>query len=309
MNISSRNEAGWAKDEILTGQIMDVLDGTKEKDFIYTISVQGHGDYPTSDQSGSPIQVTGEGFSESYLNQLTYYANQTREMDDFIRKLLEKLSDYPEDTMVIAYGDHLPGMNFESKDLTGGSKYETPYFIWDNFGYNRRHKEEQDETLPAYRLASKVLGEMNISNGILNRFHQGMAGTKKYRSNLKMLQYDMLYGSDFISRNEETREASTLHFGFKQPKVTQVKQVDDSYLLIGEHYTAASRIYVNGILVPSEVLSPTVIKVAKNALKDGDMAVVHQVSETNEKITLNTSEEYEFHEYQVKPLYRQEDAS
>ena len=66
-------------------------------------------------RSDSPITVSGEGLSQSYLNQFTYYVNQTREMDDFIKALTEKLSDYPEDVMVIAYGDHLPGMNLEIK--------------------------------------------------------------------------------------------------------------------------------------------------------------------------------------------------
>lgn len=117
MDVKSRNEVGWAKDSILTTYIMDTLNQTKKKDIIYTISVQGHGDYPTDDQSGSPITVSGEGMSQSYLNQFTYYVNQTREMDDFIKDLTDKLSDYHEDVMVIAYGDHLPGMNLESKDL------------------------------------------------------------------------------------------------------------------------------------------------------------------------------------------------
>lgn len=89
MDIESRNEAGWAKDSVLTRYIMDTLQRTENKDVIYTISVQGHGDYPTDDQSDSPITVSGEGLSQSYLNQFTYYVNQTREMDDFIKALTE----------------------------------------------------------------------------------------------------------------------------------------------------------------------------------------------------------------------------
>ena len=34
-------------DQILTGCIMDSLDSTKGQDYVYCISVQGHGDYPT----------------------------------------------------------------------------------------------------------------------------------------------------------------------------------------------------------------------------------------------------------------------
>ena len=60
MDIESRNEAGWAKDSVLTRYIMDTLQRTENKDVIYTISVQGHGAYPTDDQSDSPITVSGD---------------------------------------------------------------------------------------------------------------------------------------------------------------------------------------------------------------------------------------------------------
>ena len=46
MNIKKWTENGWAKDTILTGCILNALDSTKGQDHIYTISVQGHGDYP-----------------------------------------------------------------------------------------------------------------------------------------------------------------------------------------------------------------------------------------------------------------------
>ena len=159
MKVKSWTEAGWAKDAVLTDYILDTMEETAEKDIIYTISVQGHGDYPTSSQEGSEIQVTGEGYSESYLNQVTYYANQIHEMDAFLEDLIGKLENCGEDTMVIAYGDHLPGLDFETDDLKEGNKYETPYFIWDNFGYNSSHRKEESENLKAWELASKVLSE------------------------------------------------------------------------------------------------------------------------------------------------------
>ncbi len=37
----------WAKDDVLTECITDALDSTDGRDMIYTISVQGHGKYPT----------------------------------------------------------------------------------------------------------------------------------------------------------------------------------------------------------------------------------------------------------------------
>ena len=42
-----RNPTGWCKDKVLVGEIEKVLDSTIGSDFVYTISVQGHGKYPS----------------------------------------------------------------------------------------------------------------------------------------------------------------------------------------------------------------------------------------------------------------------
>ena len=43
MNILQLTENGWAKDDILLTHIADALDSTEQQDFVFTISVQGHG--------------------------------------------------------------------------------------------------------------------------------------------------------------------------------------------------------------------------------------------------------------------------
>ena len=304
MNVKSWTEAGWAKDAILTDYIMDTLGKTSSRDIIYTISVQGHGDYPTSGQEDAKIQVSGEGYSESYLNQVTYYANQIHEMDEFLQELIGKLEKCGEDTMVIAYGDHLPGLDFETEDLKEGNKYETPYFIWDNFGYNSSHKEEESENLSAFELASKVLSQVNIHSGIINQFHQTMKGTKNEGKNLKLLQYDMLYGADFSHEDEEELEPTTLNYSLKPVRVTKVKENDGNYLLLGENFTEFSRVYINGILTNSTMKSSQVLEIKASALKDGDEIVIHQVSKTNSDMTLNKSDVFTFHKSLVEPLYK-----
>lgn len=309
MNVKSKNEAGWTKDEILTKYIMETLEETNTQDLIYAISVQGHGDYPTDAQENAAITVSGEGLSESYLNQLTYYVNQTREMDDFLNNLLELLSEYEEDTMVIAYGDHLPGMDFESGDIVGANKYETPYFIWDNFGYNKANKNRESEDLTSYQLAAKVLAEVHIQNGVINQFHQTMQESKNYKKNLKLLQYDMLYGANFVREDQDPLEATEICFSLNPVKVESIKQNGKKYLLLGENFNEYSRVYVNGILVSSEEKSNHVLEIGTGSLKDGDEITIHQVSKTNENITLNQSDVYEFHKEDVEPLYKDEGLS
>lgn len=305
MNVKSRNEVGWAKDSVLTGQIMDTLSRTTKKDLIYAISVQAHGDYPKSAQEDAVIQVTGEEMSEGHQNQLTYYANEIYEMDEFLQTLTETLEDYPEETIVVAYGDHLPGIDVENEDLTTGSRYKTPYFIWDNFGYNREHGSRESEDISAYQLAAKVFGEVNINNGILNQYHQGLRESKNYKKNLKMIQYDMLYGADFISKDAGIeREATEITYCLRPIRINEVKSDTDRYLLLGENFTQASRVYVNGIAVTTKIRSPGVLEIPGKTLKDGDEIVIHQVSETNENITLNQSPAFEYRTADLKPLYR-----
>lgn len=45
------NPIGWAKDQVLIEQIINALDSTEGQDYIYTISVQGHGKYPKDAES------------------------------------------------------------------------------------------------------------------------------------------------------------------------------------------------------------------------------------------------------------------
>ena len=46
MNVLQFTENDWAKDDILTEHILNSMNSTEQQDFIFTITVQGHGDYP-----------------------------------------------------------------------------------------------------------------------------------------------------------------------------------------------------------------------------------------------------------------------
>ena len=112
-----QNALGWVKDGILTEEIVKCLDATEEKDYVYTISVQGHGDYPTEPILEDPeITVSGSPTEEQNY-KWEYYVNEIREMDNFIKDLVETLSEYPEDVVLVLYGDHLPTMDLKVEDV------------------------------------------------------------------------------------------------------------------------------------------------------------------------------------------------
>ena len=152
MNIRKWTENGWAKDGILTGYIMDSLNSTKNQDYVYCISVQGHGDYPTTQIIENP-EIKVEGIKDEALkNKYTYYVNQVYQMDQFVGRLVKALEKRGEPTILCMYGDHLPSLDIEDEDLTYGNKYQTSYFMWDNIGLKK-----QDGTIEAYDLGSELL--------------------------------------------------------------------------------------------------------------------------------------------------------
>ena len=59
------NEIGWMRDRALIPHIGDALDSTENQDFVFVVSVQGHGAYPTEDVIEDPaIKVSGAPTAE-----------------------------------------------------------------------------------------------------------------------------------------------------------------------------------------------------------------------------------------------------
>ena len=142
----------WAKDKALTECIEDALDSSEGRDMIYTISVQGHGKYPSEQIILDPkIQVLSAP-SEELKWKYEYYVNQIYEMDQFIGDLVDKLSKRDEPIMLAMYGDHIPAIDMTEDDLESGNLYATQYLIWDNFGLPK-----DDENLHTYQLAAHMM--------------------------------------------------------------------------------------------------------------------------------------------------------
>ena len=66
MNILQTTENGWSKDEILIDHILEAMDTTQQQDFVFGVSVQGHGDYPEEQVIENP-KITVEGIEDEAL--------------------------------------------------------------------------------------------------------------------------------------------------------------------------------------------------------------------------------------------------
>ncbi len=141
------NQLGWECDDVLTGEILSALDSTDGPDYVFGVTVQGHGKYPSEPLDEDELVASGYSLRGSYdgdivkvygiddpelLSEYTYYVNQLRETDEFIAELLDALTERAEPCVVVLYGDHLPALALEEDDLSEGNLYQTEYVIWTN---------------------------------------------------------------------------------------------------------------------------------------------------------------------------------
>lgn len=254
MNDVWKNPRGFEKDTVLTGEIMTALKSTKGKDYIYTISVEGHGRYPTDVIYKNPEIKVSNIPAQSNLNAVTYYVQQAHDMDIFIGQLVKTLQNFPEHTILVLYGDHQPSLNQTSKDMVNHSIYQTQYVIWSNYNLSKK-----DRDLAAYQIGAEALKRAGISEGTLTTYHQNHSKDTKYSANLKALQYDMLYGSQYIYGGVNPFLPTKMKMGIKTIKVDKVININGKYYIKGENFTPYSKISIDGKALDTIYLTPTIL--------------------------------------------------
>ena len=277
MNILQTTENGWSKDDILLTHIKDALDSTEQEDFVFTVSVQGHGNYPETQVIENP-KIKVEGIEDEALkNKWEYYVNQVYEMDQFVGDLIKAVEERNEPSVVVFYGDHLPTMGLKAEDLKSRYLYNTNYVIWDNIGL-----QKDDKNIPAYQLMSEVLNRLDIHSGTVFNYHQQRKGTKNYLSDLELLQYDILYGKQYVYNGKAPITEGHMVMGIRNVSLSSiVPQLNSGYSLYGENFTKYSRVYVNGEKQKSSFLNNTRINLSETELKDGDVIQVGQVGSSD----------------------------
>lgn len=297
MNILQTTPKGWATDDILIPNILESMDTTQQQDFVFTISVQGHGDYPTEKMIENPeITVTGPE-DEGERNAWEYYVNEVHEMDKFAGNLVEEIQKRGEPTVIVFYGDHLPTMGLEAKDLKSRYLYNTNYVIWDNIGLKK-----QDGNIAAYQIMADVFERLDIHSGTVFNYHQMRRQTKNYLADLELLQYDILYGNQYVYEDSGLPiTEGHMAMGVKDTAITElVSQLDGTYSIYGENFTKQSKVFVNGEKQASTFLNNTRIDLKETKLKEGDIVQVNQVGSSN--TIFRTSPEYEYKDGKLTEL-------
>lgn len=273
INPIERTPMNWCKDSVLVDEIEKCLNHTSEQDFICTISVQGHGSYP-SDAVYDKVITAGTVYDEEKRGSLEYYVNQIHEMDSFLQDLIRTLSARKEETVLVMYGDHLPSLNITDENLNGATMYQTDYVVWSNFPLNL-----QDQNLEAFELNSKVLAALGITDGVINSYHQNKSAAPDYLEGLAALEYDLLYGNLLAYNGKLPYEASEIQMGIDPIDITAIypDPFNPNYTIIkGNNFTSYSKVYVNEERFSTAFVDSQTLRIKYGDLSSDDSFSVHQ---------------------------------
>ena len=290
MNNVSFTPTNWCKDTVLTGEIMDIMKSTEQRDFMHVISVEGHGAYPTEQVFKTPY-TTVTADDEVTKWKYEYYLNECHEMDTFIGELIEEINAANEPTIMIIYGDHIPALDVKEENYKADDLYQTRYVIWDNIGL-----EKKDRDIHSYQSGAILLKDAGLSHeGIMFDYQQTTkTKDKNYLADQEALAYDMLYGSNYAFGGAAGFETIDMKMGHKNISIKETVKIGDRYYIRGKNFTERSIISIDGKQLATVYLSPTLLALNEEIdPEDASKLEVSQVDKSEEEIltTVGANEE------------------
>lgn len=278
---------GWAKDNCLVKEIKKALDSTTTQDFVYAISVQPHGKYPdTYEQLGDTlIDVTfKEDLNEDERVGYTYFINQLYEVDCAIKEIIKMIDEYDEPIMLVLYGDHLPNFEMEASDYYTNNLFASEYVLYTNYDY-----EVENKDLTTYQLGSYILDIIGCEDGVINTIHQTRDNNDQYLEYLEMIEYDMLFGEEYIYNQNNPYKKTEIVFGYDDILIDNIAYENNTLTIYGENFNLNSHIFINGQKQDTKYVDKNTLVIVDIKLDIGDKIEVSQISE-NGTILYTTKE-------------------
>lgn len=273
---------GWAKDATLVDDIMKCLKDSDTQDFVYTISVQGHGRYPDGDDTCEDhIQV--QYVNEEMEKPFHYYVNQIYEMDMMIAELIKELDKYGEDYVLILYGDHLPSLELTEEQLPDSTLFQTEYIIVNNINLKM-----EDEDINASDISLKLLDALNMPLGYVQKAHKLYEGSE-LDDVLINISYDMLYGENYLYGDDAIVPESDMKMGVDEITVAGAENVDDHIVVNGTFFNSYSVVSVNGDNMDTVYVDENTLMIEDEQLEKGDEIVVKQIDKSHHELSNSNS--------------------
>ncbi len=283
----------WAKDRCLTEEILKCLQTTQQNDFVFAVSVQPHGKYPSEYMENYPYLKLEGMQDEARRIGFEYYLSQLQQTDAFVGSLVDALTDFEEKTVVVFYGDHMPSFHIQPEELSYGDEQSTEYIIWANYDIGNQKRD-----LQTYQLSAYVMDLCNIHEGEIFRLHQSYDyegdANEEFQDALLVMEYDMLDG-EHIATNGKRILPTKLRFDVEDILIERIESdpyVQDCYHIYGQNFTRFSVVAVNTESYVTQFVSEEELIVENVRVENGDFFVVMQQSAADELEILSQTEPF-----------------
>lgn len=179
--------------------------------FLFGITMQNHGGYDFAGENYTQ-NIELEGYSREYP-LAEQYLSVIHETDKAVEYLLRELEDYPEDTVVLFFGDHFPKVEAEFyEELYGGSfdtlseqmlQYTIPFFIWANYDI-----QEENVDLTSINYLPRRL--LDVAGLELSPYYQFLAKMENVVPAMNGFGYYSVSKNEFISYDDAADEEKAM---------------------------------------------------------------------------------------------------
>ena len=228
----------YISDATIYEHIIKQFESSDEPQFIWGLTMQNHTPYQTANftEGFDKVKLVDSDLSPEAEDKLMAYVNEVYESDLQIKRLIDYLDNSKKPVVLLFYGDHLPSLydvyeetgmistkntiNWTSTDMY--KMHKIPFFIYDNFS---NEEKKHDNIVGATFLGNKLLNYVGIEKSIYFKFLDSLEyralrdrlfvdkdgriysqitkECEKDASNHKMLEYDMMYGENYIAEYEK----------------------------------------------------------------------------------------------------------
>lgn len=182
----------FVTDEACYEKIGELIEEEEDPLFTFCVTIQNHAPYNDQGYEGD---ITLPEYEDKEAEQ---YLSLVHESDQALEKLIQNLEQSEEPTMVVFFGDHLPGLSEEFYQYIFGKTneemtfeeyqkyYMTPFMIWANYDI-----PEQDEVVTSMN----YLGAMTLqmAGAELTEYEQYLLDLKEKVPGFSGISY---YGRD-----------------------------------------------------------------------------------------------------------------
>lgn len=291
MSKREKNDNFWYRDSILVDQIINKIKSTKEKDFIFGVTVELHGPY--TGKIEHKITANSDLLNNTEKHELQNYINIVKNVDDFILNLYNALNSLNEEYILILYSDHLPSLGEKhstfKKTLSNEEFFKTPYLILKSS--KSQNIDFNDNNIHTYDFLGEIFKSLKLDTTIYHKFRNIYINNENYSDYEKQLLYD-IKNNNIYENNKFPYKIDKITIGNELPNITNVILDNNIAYVVGKNFTPNSKIYINGKFEDGEYISDTYIKLKNYIPVLND--VIISVTFSNKKSPLNSSSKFIF---------------